>query len=690
MSLETDPVTVLHGVGDALAAKLARLGILTVQDLLFHLPARYEDRTFVRKIGELRLGERVQIEAEVQLAEVAIRRRRSLLVRVSDGTGSMTLRFFYFNRSQQAQLKRGQRIRCFGEMRRGGKGLEMIHPEYRLLSSTDNDVEETLTPIYPITEGVQQGRMRSLVNRALDLMDQGAVADLLPESVDLDAESPTLPEALKTVHHPPPDAPVALLLEGRHPAQRRLAYEELLAQHLALRRVRTRVRSNSARPIEPGDLAVRFTRSLPFALTGAQSRVLAELAGDLARPVPMTRLLQGDVGAGKTVVAAAALFAAVDAGSQGVLMAPTELLAEQHMRNLSSWCEPLGVRVVFLSGRTKGRQRSASLAEIASGQAQLVVGTHALFQAEIEFRDLGLVVVDEQHRFGVDQRLALLEKGRDGERLPHQLIMTATPIPRTLAMTVYADLDISVIDELPPNRKPIATVAVSEDRRPEVVQRVRAACGEGRQAYWVCALVEASDEIAAQAAEEVAAELSEALQGLQVGLVHGRMKASEKAEVMQRFQRNQLHVLVATTVIEVGVDVANASLMVIENSERMGLAQLHQLRGRVGRGDMASSCVLLWSAPMSDIARERLSVMRESQDGFRIAQRDLELRGPGEVLGTRQTGVLQLRIADLARDADLLPRVQAAALALEEAHAGVIGALIRRWVGDASGEYGRV
>jgi ATP-dependent DNA helicase RecG len=690
MGLETEPVTILRGVGDALAAKLERIGIRTVQDLLFHLPARYEDRTVVRKIGSLRLGERVQIEGTVQLSEVAFRRRRSLLVRVSDGTGSLTLRFFHFNRAQQDQLKRGQQIRCFGEARRGAKGLEMIHPEYRLLSQAHSDVEETLTPIYPITDGVQQGRLRRLVDQALDLMDRGAVQDLLPAALSQGAGIPTITDALVTVHHPPPDAPVDLLLEGRHPAQRRLAYEELLAHHLALRDVRSRVQSNAARPIEPGPLAVQFTRALPFTLTGAQTRVLEEIAGDLAGTVPMTRLVQGDVGAGKTVVAAAALFAAVDSGVQGVLMAPTELLAEQHARNLMAWCEPLGVKAVFLSGRTKGKQRNAALAEIASGDARLIIGTHALFQDEVEYEELGLVVVDEQHRFGVDQRLTLLEKGRDGKRLPHQLIMTATPIPRTLAMTVYADLDISVIDELPPDRKPISTVAVSEDRRPEVVQRVRAACQDGRQAYWVCPLVEASDEIEAQAAEEVAAELGEALQGLQVGLVHGRMKASEKEAVMHRFQSAELDVLVATTVIEVGVDVPNASLMVIENAERMGLAQLHQLRGRVGRGEAASSCVLLWSAPMSEIARERLGVMRETQDGFRIAQRDLELRGPGEVLGTRQTGAMQLRIADLARDADLLPDVQKAAAALESDHAEVIGALVRRWVGDVAGEYRRV
>jgi ATP-dependent DNA helicase RecG len=690
MGLEAEPVTVLRGVGAALADKLAKINIRTVQDLLFHLPLRYEDRTQVRPIGSLRIGERAQVEAEVELTEVAFRRRRNLLVRISDGTGALTLRFFYFNRSQQQQLQRGQRIRCYGEARRGQGGLEMIHPEYRLLSESSADVDETLTPIYPTTEGVQQGRLRRLVDQALDLLDRGALVDLLPDAVRDSAEVPSLADALVAVHHPPPDAPVALLLEGRHPAQRRLAFEELLAQHLALRQVRAQVQTNVAASIEPGELAVRFTRALPFELTAAQQRVLSEVAADLAREVPMTRLVQGDVGAGKTVVAVAALLAAVDSGAQGALMAPTELLAEQHARNLNAWCEPLGVEVAFLSGRLKGRQRSAQLARLASGDAALAVGTHALFQDDVSFRELGLVVVDEQHRFGVDQRLALLEKGRTGDRLPHQLIMTATPIPRTLAMTVYADLDISVIDELPPGRQPIATVAVPDERRPEVVQRVRAACRDGRQAYWVCPLVEASDEVQAQAAEAVAAELTEALQDLSIGLVHGRMKATDKEAVMHRFQAREVDVLVATTVIEVGVDIPNASLMVIENAERMGLSQLHQLRGRVGRGEAASSCVLLWSAPMSEVARERLGVMRETQDGFRIAQKDLELRGPGEVLGTRQTGVLRLRIADLARDADLLPEVQAAAGTLESDHSEVVGALIRRWVGDAAGEYAHV
>ena len=689
-SLESEPVTTLRGVGAALAEKLAKLGIHTIQDLLFHLPSRYEDRTRVQAIGALRPGERAQVEAEVQLSEVVIRRRRTLLVRVADGTGALTLRFFYFNRSQQEQLARGRRIRIYGEARRGSAGLEMIHPEYRLLGEGSGEVEETLTPIYPVTEGVQQGRLRRLVDQALHRLRQGALADLIPSALRADAGGPSLSEALHTVHHPASDASLELLLSGRHPAQRRLAFEELLAQHLALRQVRNRVRANAARPLVPGALAVRFTRSLPFSLTGAQVRVLEEIATDMARDVPMTRLVQGDVGAGKTVVAAAALMAAVDSGAQGALMAPTELLAEQHARNLGAWCADLGVELAFLSGRAKGRQRNATLARIASGDARLIVGTHALFQDEVAFADLGLVVVDEQHRFGVDQRLALLEKGREGQLLPHQLIMTATPIPRTLAMTVYADLDVSVIDELPPSRQPIATVAVPEERRPEVVQRVAAACHEGRQTYWVCPLVEASDEVQAQAAEDVAAELTEALTGLRIGLVHGRMKSSEKEAVMHRFQAGEVDVLVATTVIEVGVDVPNASLMVIENAERMGLAQLHQLRGRVGRGEQASSCVLLWSAPLSEIARERLGVMRETQDGFRIAQRDLELRGPGEVLGTRQTGALQLRIADLARDADLLPRVQAAAAAMEAGHAGQVAALIRRWVGDAAGEYVRV
>jgi ATP-dependent DNA helicase RecG len=683
-------VTALRGVGAALAARLARLGVTHVADLLFLLPLRYEDRTRLQRIGTLLAGTRAAVEGEIQLTEIAYRGRRQLLTRLTDGSGVLTLRFFYFSASQQQQLARGTRLRCFGEVRRGPLGLEMVHPEYRRLLGEDAVLEQTLTPVYPSTEGVPQGRLRALIRAALREVDAAKLPDLLPPSVGLPAGLPSLPQALAYLHAPPREARLDELASGRHPAQRRLAFEELIAHTLALKLRRRALQTDPAPPLgDEADLVRRFLEALPFTLTRAQGRALGEARRDLAGSVPMIRLLQGDVGCGKTVVAAAAAAAAAGSGRQAALMAPTELLAEQHWRNFHAWFQPLGETVALLSGSVPARTRRSALAAIAAGEVRVVVGTQALFQEGIEFASLALVIVDEQHRFGVQQRLQLAEKGRHAGRLPHQLIMTATPIPRTLAMTAYADLDISVIDELPPGRTAVKTVVVPEERRSEVVVRIVEACRAGRQAYWVCPLIDESDELRAQAAEDTAARLGAALPGVRVGLVHGRMPAAARDQAMLAFKAGRIQLLVATTVIEVGVDVPNATLMVIENAERMGLAQLHQLRGRVGRGTAASTCVLLYRAPLAPLARERLRVIRATSDGFEIARRDLELRGPGELLGTRQTGLAQLRVADLMRDADLLPRVQQCAERLLLRAPEQVAALAARWV-RAGGIYGSV
>jgi ATP-dependent DNA helicase RecG len=683
-------VTALRGVGAALAARLARLGVTRVSDLLFVLPLRYEDRTRVSAIGSLLPGVRAAVEGEVQLTEIAYRGRRQLLCRISDGSGMLTLRFFHFSASQSQGLARGTRLRCFGEVRRGPLGLEMVHPEYRRLSGQAAPLEDALTPIYPLTEGVPQGRLRALIGESLRELEKAALRDWLPPKAVLPPGLPSLREALHYLHRPPREAQLAELAAGRHPAQRRLAFEELLAHHLTLRLRKRALKTDPAWALADGaGLARRFLEALPFALTRAQSRALRDAQEDLATGVPMVRLLQGDVGCGKTVVAAAAAARAAGSGLQAALMAPTELLAEQHWRTLRDWFAPLGETVALVSGSQAARTRRSALEAIAGGEVRVVVGTHALFQEGIDFAALALVIVDEQHRFGVQQRLRLSEKGLRQGRLPHQLIMTATPIPRTLAMTAYADLDISVIDELPPGRTPVQTVVVPEQRRSEVVARIAQGCRAGRQAYWVCPLIGESDELRAQAAEETAARLSEALPAVRVGLVHGRMPGAAKDQAMLAFKAGKIQLLIATTVIEVGVDVPNATLMVIDNAERMGLAQLHQLRGRVGRGSQASTCVLLYRAPLSALARERLRVIRRSSDGFEIARRDLELRGPGEFLGTRQTGLAQLRVADLMRDADLLPRVQQTAELLLAAYPDNIAALAARWIG-AGERYGRV
>jgi len=690
MDIASLPVTRLKGVGPKLAEKLKRLGLHTVQDVLFHLPLRYQDRTRVLPVGGLRPGMEAVVEGEIELADVVFRGRRSLICRVSDGTGHLHLRFFYFSAAQQANLTRGRRLRLFGEVRFGPAGLEMVHPEYEFIDGVyAAKAEKNLTPVYPATTGVHQLSLRKLARQALEKYLE-KIEERLPPAVLQELRLPTLTEALALVHQPPPHTPVELLAEGKHPAVMRLAFEELLAHHLSLKRLRARVQTESAPAITgAGKLIPQLLARLPFQLTRAQQRVLDEILTDLRKAHPMQRLVQGDVGSGKTIVAACASLGAIESGLQVAVMAPTELLADQHLRNFSGWLEPLGVSVVGLSGKLNGRARQGALEKIGSGTAAVAVGTQALFQEDVEFADLGLIIVDEQHRFGVHQRLALREKGRRGDRRPHQLIMTATPIPRTLAQSLYADLDVSVIDELPPGRKPVETVAIPAARRADVVSRIHDACTAGRQAYWVCPLIEESETLELETATDTAQALHEALPELKVALIHGRMKPLEKEKIMAAFKRGDINLLVATTVIEVGVDVPNASLMIIENAERLGLSQLHQLRGRIGRGQAESHCVLLYQAPLSEMARARLAALRETSDGFEIARRDLEMRGPGEVLGTRQAGMPQFHIADLLRDHALLPRVQQLADLLLKEYPGSVDPIVRRWLSGAEA-YGNV
>ena len=682
-------ITRLAGVGPALAERLERLSLQRVENLLFLLPLRYEDRTELIRPGALSAGMRCLTSGKVLLAETVYRGRRSLLVRIGDGSGQITLRFFHFSKQQQVQFRTGAAVSCYGDVRPGALGLEMVHPEYRILREGESPVlSDALTPVYPTTEGVQQGRLRNLTGQALQLMQSAPPEELLPPEVCRELKMPSLAEALRYLHRPPPDADVIGIESGRHPCRIRLAFEELLAHYLSLRDLRILASREAAIPLQGGDDAVReFLASLPFGLTGAQQRVVAEIAGDLSLPHPMMRLVQGDVGSGKTVVAAIACRKAIACGVQAAVMAPTELLAEQHLHSFSAWFDVTDI--CWLSGSLRAGKRRAALESIASGSAKLVVGTHALFQEGVSFANLGLVVIDEQHRFGVHQRMALRDKGIGDNRFPHQLVMTATPIPRTLAMAAYADLDSSVIDELPPGRRPVLTVAMPDTRRDEVVERVRSACASGQQAYWVCPLIGESEVLEFQAAEASYDMLRKALPELKVGMVHGRMKPREKDRIMRSFKLSEIQLLVATTVIEVGVDVPNASLMIVENAERMGLSQLHQLRGRVGRGAAQSSCVLLYRPPLGQLARSRLAVLRETNDGFVVAQRDLELRGPGELLGTRQTGLPQYRVADLLRDADLMPKVRSTAETLRRESPQLADAIVRRWVGD-SVHYGKI
>lgn len=687
------PVDSLKGAGPQLSARLAVRGLATLQDLWLHLPLRYEDRTRLTPIRVLRHGDQAQVHGRIEAVERSFRGRPTLRVAVGDDSGaSLTLRFFHFHAAQMRALQVGARILCHGEARGGLFGMEMVHPGYRILAEDAAlTLPDRLDPVYPAIEGVGPVQLAKLILAALDHLPEDDALELLPPDAFGTLSLPRWQDAVRFLHRPPPGTDLHELARHQHPAQQRLALEELLAHQLSLRRQRLAVKQRGALPLTPrGTLARRLVGALHFALTGAQRRVLAEIASDLAHDEPMLRLVQGDVGSGKTIVAAFAALTAIEAGAQVALMAPTELLAEQHAQAFAAWFEPLGIESVWLSGKVKGKAREAALQRIAEG-APLVIGTHALLQEPVAFARLALVIVDEQHRFGVHQRLTLRDKGADGRQVPHQLVMTATPIPRTLAMTAYADLDVSVIDELPPGRTPVQTVAIDARRRDELIERIRAALAQGRQAYWVCTLIEESEEpgapgmvkIDAQAAQTAYELLVEQLPEARVGLVHGRMKPAEKQAAMAAFKAGEIQLLVATTVIEVGVDVPNASLMLIENAERLGLAQLHQLRGRVGRGATASSCVLMYRSPLSQSARERLAVMRETGDGFRIAEKDLELRGPGELLGTRQTGLAGFRIADPVRDAALLPQVQSAADTLLANAPQLADRLIARWIGNA-------
>ena len=682
-SLNQYPITELKGVGPKMAERLLKLGIKNVQDMLFHLPLRYEDRTRIYSINELSLHSHVSIEATIETSQITFGKRRMLVVQVNDNTGRLTLRFFNFSAAQKNALSPRKIIRCFGEVRRGRVGFEMSHPEYSLSDTpSEQPTASTLTPVYPTTDGLKQLSIRALSEQAVELLNKYSVEELLP--VQWQPSQLALADALLLLHRPPSDIDVNELEQGTHPAQQRLVFEELLAQNLSLLKVREQgqqakaVSLSSTNKLEP-----QFLSQLPFAPTNAQNRVVSEIKVDLASPYPMMRLVQGDVGSGKTLVAALSALTAIAQGFQVALMAPTEILAEQHGISFTSWFKQLGIDVAWLGGKTKGKERTATLEKIASGEAQMIVGTHALFQDEVKFNNLVLIIIDEQHRFGVHQRLTLREKGQFNGCYPHQLVMTATPIPRTLAMTAYADLEVSIIDELPPGRTPITTVALPDTRRDDIITRVKSACNEqDRQVYWVCTLIDESEALQCQAAEDSAVQLKEALPDLNIGLVHGRMKPAEKQTIMDDFKRGLIHVLVATTVIEVGVDVPNASLIIIENPERLGLAQLHQLRGRVGRGNIASHCVLLYHAPLSHTAQKRLGVLRDSNDGFVIAERDLEIRGPGEVLGTKQTGLAEFKIADLTRDKQTLNQVRPIAQQMLNQYPQYVDPLIQRWLGN--------
>jgi len=678
------PVTTLKGVGPGMASKLEKIGLVSVQDLLFHLPLRYEDRTRITNVRALMPGMYTNIIGEVTQNEIVQGKRRMMLVTINDGTGSINLRFFHFSASQKNSLAVGLNIRCYGEVNRGMRGYEMVHPEYKALEQDQplSPAEETLTPVYSTTDGLRQISLRNLTEQALNRLQRGQVEELLP--ADISQFQYSLAEALALIHRPPPDTSVVLMEEGKHPAQLRLIKEELLAHNLSMLKLRASSDHHPAVSLAIDEaLEKKFLASLPFSPTGAQARVTKEIRQDLLKHMPMMRLVQGDVGSGKTLVAALAALSALGQGFQVALMAPTEILAEQHAINFKKWFGPLNISVGWLVGKTKAKARRQALEAIANGDMQMVIGTHALFQEQVIFNKLALIVIDEQHKFGVHQRLSLREKGAWQGNYPHQLIMTATPIPRTLAMTAYADLDTSVIDELPPGRTPITTIALPDSRRDDVVERIRQGCtNDNRQAYWVCTLIEESEVLQCQAAEDTAVHLQAQLSELKIGLVHGRMKADEKQAVMERFKLGELDLLVATTVIEVGVDVPNSSLMVIENPERLGLAQLHQLRGRVGRGSVASHCVLMYKAPLTKTATKRLNVLRESNDGFVIAQKDLEIRGPGELLGTKQTGLADLKIADLQRDAHLIPEVQQHARLIWQKYPEKANALIDRWLAN--------
>ncbi|AGH80187.1 ATP-dependent DNA helicase RecG [Psychromonas sp. CNPT3] len=690
MKLEKIPLSALHGVGIKMLEKLAKINMHNVVDLLFHLPLHYQDRACVYPISQLQDGMQVSIAGRIVSCQVQKGKRRILKCKIRDESGIACLNFFHFNVAQQNAFTEGRLIQCFGEFKRGYQGVEVTHPEYHFIDQRQENTQGGhLTPVYPSTDGLKQNNLRKLVLQSLQLLQQNGIEEVLP--THLLSHPLSLQDALLYLHQPPTDACIEQLEARSHPAQQRLILEELLAQQVNMLMMRSAVQKNKSMDIAKSTiLAPKLLHALPFTATQAQLRVGIEIADDLQKNIPMMRLVQGDVGSGKTLVAALAALSVIEAGYQVALMAPTELLAEQHRLTFQNWFAPLGVRVGMLSGKMKVKEKRSQTLDIQLGLAQMVIGTHALFSDNVVFKNLQLIIVDEQHRFGVHQRLALLSKGQSGDVAPHQLTMTATPIPRTLAMTAYADLKISVIDELPAGRMPVQTTVLPEMRRGDIIKRVYQACkNQGRQAYWVCTLICESEVLQCQAAEDIANNLQLSLVDLRIGLVHGRMSALEKQYVMDAFKSGELDLLVATTVIEVGVDVPNASLMIIENAERLGLAQLHQLRGRVGRGTVASHCVLLYKDPLSNVAKKRLQILRRSNDGFYIAEQDLLIRGPGEVLGTKQTGVASFKIADLLRDQSLLPDVQRLAGLLLTQHPQYITPLTTRWLGDKQ-DYGQV
>lgn len=685
--------TQLTGVGPKTADRLAKLNLLTIQDLLFHLPLRYEDRTKISPICQLKMGESVAIVGTIETVEVMYHGRAKLICKLCDSTGCIQLCFFNFAKQKlQFRLKPGIRLYCYGETHWSGRVIEMTHPEYKILVLDEAPpISNTLTPIYPTTDGLSQSVLRNLVTQALNIAANNQIlTEYFPSEILEQLQFPNLINAINFVHKPPLGLDIEAITNRDHPMRRRLIFEELLAEQLSLLRLRAEAQNHLA-PIVAWDnaLVTKFLASLEFTLTGAQQKVLQEITQDLAKPKPMLRLLQGDVGCGKTVVAALAIAQTVCQGFQAAILAPTEILAEQHLQSISHWLEPLSIKVILLTGKTTGKIRQSTIQSIADGVSQVIVGTHAIFQEKIKFKHLALIIIDEQHRFGVHQRLQLREKGLKNGQYPHQLIMTATPIPRTLAMTIYADLDCSIIDELPQGRAPITTVVISNERRREVLEHVRSNCRAAKQVYWVCPLIEESENLQCQAAETLAKDLITALPELRVGLVHGRMPSVQKEKIMTAFKKHEIDLLVATTVIEVGVDVPNASLMIIENAERLGLVQLHQLRGRIGRGTIASYCALLYQTPLTEAARQRLLLLRSSNDGFVLARKDLEMRGPGEVLGIRQTGVLQMRIANLISDQYLIPGVQKVAHLMIQKYPQAADAIIKRWVGTKE-RYGNI
>lgn len=688
----------LFGVGPAITNKLEKLEIKTVQDLLFHLPYRYEDRTKITTINRLTVGVHALVVGEIQSSKLIRGRKTSFLCKLKDATGVIWLRFFHFH-PQQIKIfsKVGLCLSCYGEVSFGAYGLELIHPECKILKANVIPVENYLTAVYPTTAGLSQMVLRKLMTQSLAILERKKeTAELLPKEILQQFNLPHFAKALHEVHCPPKNISPEVAAAREYPFRQRLIFEELLAQQLSFLKLRQQVKTQAAEPlIFKSEIIEKFIAQLAFNLTAAQNKVIAEITADLAKNQPMLRLLQGDVGCGKTVVAAVAILQAVSAGFQAAIMAPTELLAEQHYQNIKKWLENFGIKVVLLTGKIKGKARKVMLQEIAGDveeglvAAQVIIGTHALFQEEVNFANLALVIIDEQHRFGVTQRLALLKKGENNRVYPHQLIMTATPIPRTLAMTMYADLDISVIDEMPHGRSKVNTMIVSEGRRNEIIAKVKNYCKNNQQVYWVCPLIEESEILQCKAAETIAKELTEMLKEFKIGLIHGRMKTQQKDLIMQSFKQGEINILVATTVIEVGIDVKNANLMIIENSEKLGLVQLHQLRGRVGRGDKNGYCILIYQDKLSNKSKQRLTILRNNFDGFFIANKDLELRGAGELLGIQQTGLQKLRIADLICDVQLLSQVRCAAIMLFQQHILAVIHLIRRWLGD-SVKYGVV